>query len=63
MQVTNTTEKSVEIRVLVSAKDSPTAWDLRVYLREKLLEFIQKNYPEALPKTRISIDNSKNDQS
>ena len=63
MQVTNTTEKSVEIRVLVSAKDSPTAWDLRVYLREKLLEFIQKNYPEALPKARISIDNSKNDQS
>ena len=65
MQVTNATEKSVEIRVLVSAKNSPTAWDLRVYLREKLLEFIQKNYPESLPKSRISIDQDhpKNDQS
>ncbi|GAA4321995.1 hypothetical protein GCM10023115_49860 [Pontixanthobacter gangjinensis] len=63
MQVTNATEKSVEIRVLVSAKDSPTAWDLRVYLREKLLEFIQKNYPEALPKARISIDHPAKDQS
>ncbi|MDR5590025.1 mechanosensitive ion channel family protein [Christiangramia sp. SM2212] len=59
MQVTNATEKSVELRVLVSAKDSPTAWDLRVYLREKLLEFIQNNYPEHLPKTRVTV--KKND--
>ncbi len=56
LQVTNTTEKSVELRVLVSAKNSPAAWDLRVYLREKLLDFIQKNYPESLPKARISIN-------
>ncbi|AVR47511.1 hypothetical protein C7S20_16280 [Christiangramia fulva] len=56
MQVTNTTEKTVEIRVLVSAKDSPTAWDLRVYLREKLLVFIQENFPESLPKTRVSLE-------
>ncbi|QYA26826.1 mechanosensitive ion channel [Gramella sp. MT6] len=56
LQVTNTTEKSVELRVLVSAKDSPTAWDLRVYLREKLMEFIQNNYPQSLPKARITIN-------
>tara|TARA_B100000929_G_scaffold287706_1_gene274863 strand:- start:894 stop:1940 length:1047 start_codon:yes stop_codon:yes gene_type:complete len=56
LQVTNATEKSMELRVLVSAKDSPTSWDLRVYLREKLLEFIQKNYPDHLPKTRVSIN-------
>lgn len=56
LQVTNATEKSMELRVLVSAINSPTAWDLRVYLREKLLEFIQKNYPEYLPKTRVTID-------
>ncbi|TBW28966.1 mechanosensitive ion channel family protein [Gramella sp. KN1008] len=56
LQVTNTTEKSVELRVLVSARNSPTAWDLRVFLREKLLEFIQKEYPQFLPKSRVSID-------
>ncbi|TRO66694.1 mechanosensitive ion channel family protein [Christiangramia sabulilitoris] len=61
LQVTNTTEKTVELRVLVSAKDSPTAWDLRVFLREKLLDFIQKNYPDSLPKARISIKNDKKD--
>jgi small-conductance mechanosensitive channel len=58
LQVTNTTEKTVELRVLVSAKNSPTAWDLRVFLREKLLDFIQKEYPEYLPKTRISMNDS-----
>lgn len=56
VQVTNTNEKSVEIRALVSAKDSPTAWDLRVNVREKLLEYLQKNYPESLPKTRIKVE-------
>ncbi len=56
LQVTNTTEKSVELRVLVSARNSPTAWDLRVFLREKLIEFIQKEYPEYLPKARVTID-------
>lgn len=35
LQVTDSKETTVEIRILVSAKDSPTAWDLRVYIREK----------------------------
>ncbi|MGY5848455.1 mechanosensitive ion channel family protein [Salegentibacter sp. HM20] len=57
LQVTDTTEKTVQIRALMSARDSGTAWELRVYVREKLLEFLQKNYPESLPRTRISIEN------
>ncbi len=57
LQVTDATEKIVEIRALVSAADSPSAWDLRVNVREKLIEYLQKNHPEALPKTRISFDN------
>ncbi len=56
LQVTNTSERSVEIRALMSAKDSGTAWDLRVYVRENLLVFLKENYPESLPKTRISIN-------
>ncbi len=53
LQVTDSTEKTVEVRVLVSAHDSPTAWDLRVYLREGLIKFLQENYPESLPKSRV----------
>lgn len=64
LQVTDAKERSIEIRALMSAKDSGTAWDLRVFVREKLIEFLQKNYPESLPKTRIFIENqpeNKND--
>ena len=35
LQVTNLTEKTMELRALMSAKDSPTAWDLRVHVREQ----------------------------
>ena len=55
LQVTDATEKSVQIRILVSAKDSPTAWDLRVYIREKLIDFIHQNYPQSLPRTRVEL--------
>jgi small-conductance mechanosensitive channel len=57
LQVTNATEKTVEIRALMSAVDSPTAWDLRVNVREKLIEFLQKKYPMSLPRTRLTIEN------
>jgi small-conductance mechanosensitive channel len=56
LQVTDAKANTVEIRMLMSAKNSPTAWDLRVYVREKMIEFIQKNYPESLPKTRVMME-------
>lgn len=58
LQVTDAKERSLEIRALMSAKDSGNAWDLRVFIREKLIEFLQKNYPDSLPKTRVFIDDS-----
>ena len=56
LQVTDAKQNGIEVRALMSAKDSPTAWDLRVFIREKLIEFLQKNYPESLPKTRVLIE-------
>jgi small-conductance mechanosensitive channel len=55
LQVTNTTERTVELRALVSAGDSSSAWELRCHVREKLIEFLQKNYPHALPRLRADI--------
>ncbi|WP_035917600.1 mechanosensitive ion channel family protein [Flavimarina sp. Hel_I_48] len=55
LQVTDSTANSVEIRALMSAKDSPTAFDLRVYVRENLISFIQRNYPESFSKTRFTM--------
>jgi len=59
LQVTDSKESTLEIRILVSAKNSPTAWDLRVYIREKMIEFIQKNYPECLPRSRVLLEKEK----
>lgn len=59
LQVTDSKESALEIRILVSAKNSSFAWDLRVYIREKMIEFIQKNYPESLPKTRVALEKEK----
>jgi len=58
LQVTNATERTVELRALMSAPDAPTAWNLRCEVREKLIEFIQKNYPDGLPKVRAGIRES-----
>lgn len=55
LQVTNTSEHTIELRALMSAQDASTAWTLRCHVREKLVEFIQKNYPESLPKLRASF--------
>ncbi|MBU2997616.1 mechanosensitive ion channel family protein [Cellulophaga baltica] len=58
LQVTDSLAQSVEIRALMSAKDSPTAWDLRVLVREKLITFLQENYPESIARTRVVLKNN-----
>ncbi|MEH6408087.1 MAG: mechanosensitive ion channel domain-containing protein [Leeuwenhoekiella sp.] len=55
LQVTDSKSDTVESRALMSAKDSPTAWDLRVFIREKMIDFIRINYPESLPRTRVEM--------
>jgi small-conductance mechanosensitive channel len=50
VQVTDMKETALEIRVLVSAADSGKCWDLRCEVREKLIEFIKSEYPNALPR-------------
>jgi small-conductance mechanosensitive channel len=56
LQVTNITDRSVEIRMLVSANSSGKAFDLRCLLREKMLSFIQANCAYCLPKTRAAFE-------
>lgn len=55
LQVTNSSERTLELRALVSTSNSADAWDLRCELRENLVTFIQKNYPHALPRLRAEI--------
>jgi small-conductance mechanosensitive channel len=53
LQVTELKERTVELRVLVSAVDSPKAWDLRCDVREAMLKFVQHHYPQCLPVFRL----------
>ena len=55
VQVTNVTDRNIEVRMLLSAGNSGDAFDLRCYIRENLILFLQKNYPESLPKTRMEL--------
>ena len=56
LQVTDATEKTLQIRALMDARDSGSAWDLRCYVREKLIQSLQDKYPSALPKTRAEFN-------
>lgn len=55
LQVTDTTEKTVQLRALMSASNSGAAWDLRCEVREKLIEFMQTKHSECLPRFRASL--------
>jgi len=56
VQVTDCNERAMQVRVLASSADSSRNWDLRCYLREHLLTFLNSHYPESLPKIRGSLE-------
>jgi small-conductance mechanosensitive channel len=58
LQVTNSTEHSMVVRPLMSASDASRAWDLRCEVREKLITFLQREYPTALPRFRAELTGS-----
>jgi small-conductance mechanosensitive channel len=55
LQVTNLTEHTMELRCLVSSADSGKNFDLRCLVREKMLEFMRSNCPDALPSARLEV--------
>lgn len=56
VQVTDLRETTLEVRILVTARNAPKAFDLRCEVREKLIAYLQANYPEALPRVRMQAD-------
>ena len=52
LQVTDSKERTLELRCLMSARNSGQAFDLRCDIREQMVAFIQQHYPDSLPKTR-----------
>ncbi|MEO8296691.1 MAG: mechanosensitive ion channel family protein [Burkholderiales bacterium] len=55
LQVTDTTDRAVQLRALVSTPDAGTGWDLRCRVREELLAHMQAHYPHFLTRTRNQL--------
>ena len=58
LQVVEAFETTIQVRALVSAKNAPTAFDLRCEVREKLISYIQSEMPQALPHVRNEVNMS-----
>jgi small-conductance mechanosensitive channel len=54
LQVTNLTDRSMELRCLMSSRNSSDNFDLRCLVRERMTAWIQQNYPDAFPTMRFT---------
>ncbi|MGB9067482.1 MAG: mechanosensitive ion channel domain-containing protein [Candidatus Acidiferrales bacterium] len=52
LQVTDATEKTVQLRALMSAANGSRLWDLRCYAREGMIRYINSKHPGSLPLVR-----------
>ena len=55
LQVSDASEKSMQLRVLATSADSSKSWDLRCAIRENFIAYIQKNHPQSLPQLRTQL--------
>ena len=53
VQVTDSNETTITVRIVVSAKDSGALWDLRCYLRENMIRWVVDEDPAIRPHTRV----------
>ncbi|MGE0006371.1 MAG: mechanosensitive ion channel family protein [Parvibaculaceae bacterium] len=56
LQVTDLRERTMEIRMLVSARTSGQTFDLRCEVREKMISWLQDEHPGALPRWRGEME-------
>lgn len=55
LQVVEAGERSMQLRVLVTSGNSSLNWDLRCKVREALVDFMQREYPQYLPLMRAEV--------
>ncbi len=54
-QITETDKHTIEVRLLVSARNSGELFDLRCAVREGMLAFLDAHHPQALPRVRNEV--------
>lgn len=52
VQISDAKVDAIEVRIVVSARDSSMLWDLRCEVREKILAYIKSQHPDCLPRQR-----------
>jgi hypothetical protein len=53
LQVTDATDRAMQLRVLVTARNSAELFDLRCFVREAILAYLREHQPDALPRVRF----------
>jgi small-conductance mechanosensitive channel len=61
LQVSDAVGGLVRVRILVSAADAGALFDLRNYVREQLVEWVQLESPASMPRTRVIMVDSRSD--
>jgi len=55
LQVSDATDRTMQLRILATSADSSKSWDLRCAIREQFIAFIQRNHPASLPRLRAEL--------
>jgi hypothetical protein len=53
--ITTVPPYTMVVRVLASAADGPSSWDLSCDIREHLVDFLVRQHPDALPRPEIAL--------
>lgn len=61
VQVTDTSDRAMQVRFLVSAANSGNAFELRCLVREGLIAFIAAHHAEGLPRIRANVEGETTD--
>jgi small-conductance mechanosensitive channel len=61
LQVSDMDHYTLQLRALMDVRNGSDAWDLRCLVRERLIEFLQKNYPGSLPRYRGEMETTAKD--
>lgn len=55
VHVTDAVSGRLELRLLMSAGNAPDLWDLRCAVRERMVDFLFRRYPESMERTRVEV--------
>ncbi|APW40199.1 mechanosensitive ion channel protein MscS [Rhodoferax koreense] len=61
LQVVEAGERAMQLRWLVTSASSGQSWDLRCEVREAMVDFVQREYPQYLPQLRAEVSGNPGD--